>query len=232
MKRKKNFLDLENRMNIYQLIQKNPGLHQREIMREFNLCEGTIRYHLNYLLKRKLITANIEKNYKRFFISNKIGIENKKMIYLIRKKICKHIILFLIFGQAASIAKLSKELGLHPKTIEYHLKTLIREGIVKKATTKNNVVNVNCNTVKYVEYNYGPREIIYVLTDYQQINDFFIVNKKWFSDPLTKNLIWYSISLEKEKPKKKLKSFDARYNDAIDSLQKNFNDIFPIPFCA
>ena len=80
----KNIIKLETRRGLYKLISKNPGLHLQEICRRTNIPNTTLRYHLNFLKKNGLITEKSEDYYNRYYISNKIGVKDKKILHLLR----------------------------------------------------------------------------------------------------------------------------------------------------
>jgi DNA-binding transcriptional ArsR family regulator len=205
-----------------------PGLHLRELIRKLNMSEGTIRYHLKYLKKRELITEDFETGYSRFFINNTIGRIDKKLISILRKKTCRYIILFLMFGQAASRKKLSKELGEKPKIVEYYLKKLKKAGIIKQAPVINGLVKIDRVPIQFAEYHGDSKEIVYILDDYDLLNDFFIVKQKWFYDLITIDLIKHSIALEEYVPPKKINAVDTRVDNIIDL----FFEMCPHPYHA
>jgi len=73
-------LDLHNRKLIFELISNNPGIHYRELTRKLELSDSTIRYHINCLVKGALIIKQNCDGYSRFFVSDKYGIIEKKLI--------------------------------------------------------------------------------------------------------------------------------------------------------
>jgi len=94
---KKGKSDLETRDIIYYFIYKHPGLHLREIFRKLNLSEGTIRYHIKYLTKSKLVTKKIEDRYTRFYpVADNIEDVDKTIIHFFRKEATRNIILLLL----------------------------------------------------------------------------------------------------------------------------------------
>jgi len=222
----KNIIELKTRHSIYQIISKYPGLHLRGIIKKSKLSEGTVRYHLQYLKKKELIQTNSEDGYSRFYAKGEIGNKDKELMGVLRKENPKFIILSLLFNMAVSRAKLSKDLEESPKVIEYHLKRLVDAGLIKKVEVENGLVHVDHREVKIKEYQNVTNEVVYILSDYLSINDFFIVNKNWFFDKVTCELIKISIDLEKNVPPKKMKSFETGLDEAID----NFYEIFPHPY--
>ena len=128
-----NILQLEIRQKIYRYISKNPGIHLREISRQMTIPKSTLKYHLKYLYKKGLITTKSEKRYKRYYIINKLGTKEKEILNLLRQKVTRDILLYLMFYIVSSEIELSKVLEKHPATIDFHLKKIKNLGIIKLA---------------------------------------------------------------------------------------------------
>ena len=56
-----------NRFAIYRYIQKHPGAYYSEIMKELNLPAGVMTYHLQKLVKEKLIISHHDGYFTRFY---------------------------------------------------------------------------------------------------------------------------------------------------------------------
>ena len=84
------YLELESRRKIYSSILSNPGIHFSELCRKLGFPKTTLFYHLNYMKKRNLIKENKIDNHSRYYISNKIGVRDKKFFNLIRKEIYRN----------------------------------------------------------------------------------------------------------------------------------------------
>lgn len=226
MSKIENVIELRSRQKIYDTIKKFPGLHLRELIRKVGYSNGTVRYHLKYLKKRELIIEKIQDNYKRYFVSDEISSIEKELMGFIRQKIPRYIIINIMFNMAASRTKISSDLEESPEVVGYHLQKLYDAGIIKKAKVENGYISFNDAKVKYKEYNAKTSEVVYILSDYPKINDFFIIKKDWFEDAITAELIKYSIELEKNIPPKKLRSFETSLNEIIELLK----DIFYNPY--
>ncbi|RLF50977.1 MAG: transcriptional regulator, partial [Thermoplasmata archaeon] len=61
---KEDYLALETRKKIYELIASSPGLHKREIARELKMSLSTIDYHLHYMEKKSIVVAKFDGKYK------------------------------------------------------------------------------------------------------------------------------------------------------------------------
>jgi len=89
-------LKLETRKEIYNFIEKNPGLHLREISRNMNISFGNLRYHLNFLEKQNLIRKKESKRYTRYYITKQVSKRDKEILNLLRQDVPRQIILLLL----------------------------------------------------------------------------------------------------------------------------------------
>ncbi len=153
----RNGVELENRREIYNFISKNPGLHLSELSRKLNISKSTISYHLNHLEKLGLIVTKSEGRYVRFYIANKVGEIDKKLLSLLRQDVPYRIVLFLLINPASSQIKISKYLKRHPTTVSFHLDKLADSDIIETFS--------NCNEVRYNIKN--PQYIYDLLTKYE-----------------------------------------------------------------
>lgn len=229
MNGKNTYLNLEKRRLLYQYIQRNPGIHLRKIFRECKMCEGTIKYHLKYLLKRRLIVVKKSHGYKRYYIKNKVGKEHKKLWPIFRQQTTREILLFLLIYMASSRIKLSKELEKNPKVIEYHLKKLLENDIIEVAKLENGIVHLNNDNPRYKEFKAAPNEIVYILKNQQKIENFIVTFEKSFlKDSLPITCLSWIDSLRDDIFPEKTRDHDEKFDEFVEA----FFDVFPIPFCA
>ncbi|UCH71908.1 MAG: winged helix-turn-helix transcriptional regulator, partial [Thermoplasmatales archaeon] len=227
---KEKIFERDARRKIYKFILKYPGLHLQELIRKLNLPNGTLRYHLRYLEKRNLIKAKPEDGYVRFYITNNIGNDQKKIFHILRQEVPRNIILYLLLLGCASQIELSKSLEKHPKTIEFHLKKLLNKGIIEIAPASNKGVHVEFGQLKIIERIPVTKEIIYRLKNPYSINDSVILYKKRslnfnFFDILSDiNGFFYP----NDKPIRKAKGD----KDSIEHFEKWVYEIFPHPYHA
>ena len=160
---KDNILKLEIRQELYSFINKNPGLHVREISRKIKIPLGTVRHHLNYLKKLEIIEEKNYKNKKQIFITGKVSKEDKELLALFRKKIPCQIYIHLMYRFIFTRKDLSKELEVDPGTISYYLKKMIKMGIIEEAPAENGNIFL-CPPTKHnelIERRVVGREIFY-----------------------------------------------------------------------
>lgn len=92
---KDDILKLQTRRIIYDFILKNPGLNLREIQRRLNIPLGGLRYHLGYLEKLDLILFKPDKKYKRYYVKDTIGRQDKEILNLLRQETTLRIVVTL-----------------------------------------------------------------------------------------------------------------------------------------
>ena len=232
---RKNILELQARKRIYQFISKNPELHLREISRKMNIPKTTLKYHLKYLEKQDLVSAKFENRYKRYCITNKLGIKDKEILNLLRQEVTRKIILYFMFYLICSQKELSKALGKHPSTIDFHLRKLMEKGLIKPASANKGEIMLPKKGA--IKRNIKSREIIYIFSDeelYYTIYGLLIAYKDSLPDMeiINENLLSKDTKecLLKRKPLQWGKCNGA--DIAIDLLIELWYEIFPDPYHA
>ena len=140
---KADILTNENRALIYNQIKEMPGIHIRELCSFLGKSSGVVRAHLRVLenfeyIRRKsftsprltlLFTKEYPDIYEDYFV-------------LMKNENDQQIIQLLIKNHLLTVSELSKQMGVHHSTIQYHLEKLER---------LNFVINVKLdeNTTKY-----------------------------------------------------------------------------------
>ncbi|MCD6572706.1 MAG: winged helix-turn-helix transcriptional regulator [Thermoplasmata archaeon] len=125
-------LALETRRKIYTLIEEKPGLHKREIARTMGMSLSTIDYHLHYMEKKGLVEARTDGKYKRYFVKEKGGKEDRRIFSMLRQEVPRRILLFLLAHPRAIHKEICEHIGKAPSTISFHMKKLVKEGLVEE----------------------------------------------------------------------------------------------------
>jgi len=125
-------LENENRSKIIDLILEKPGIHFNELLRKTDLAPGNLVWHLDILETYKVIKKRRVGNYVMF-----IPYYNKNPLSNIDLKLQKSEltlqILELIEGNPGIWNnKLTEEMEIHRKTIQYHIDKLIDLELVYK----------------------------------------------------------------------------------------------------
>ena len=129
---KKNTLDLPIRRKIYRIVKRYAGCHFREIERKSGLSTGLVKYHLDYLTRYDIIRQEKIGNNVRYFTKN-LSEEEKKILSLLRTKSYRGIIICLVSNGESSHKKISDFTGLSPSTVSWHIKKLLREGVINSS---------------------------------------------------------------------------------------------------
>lgn len=131
---KEDYLALETRKKIYELILSSPGLHKREIARKLDMSLSTVDYHLHYMERKKLVTFKHDGKYKRYFVASITQDETaeKRIMPLLRQETARRIILFLLQHPEAIHKEVCEHVGKAPSTVSFHLKKLIDNGAIEE----------------------------------------------------------------------------------------------------
>jgi predicted transcriptional regulator len=128
---KNEILENENRRKIYDIIEENPGIHLRELQRVLDTPLTTLEYHLSYMVRRKIIHAETDLHFKRYY-AKPLEKEDKKVIAVLRQKRLREIVLLVLANEKAKYQFLSEYLGLPNSTLSFYLKYLSDKGILAK----------------------------------------------------------------------------------------------------
>jgi len=127
-------LELETRRKIYDLVDKNPGLHLSKIAEILSMRISLVEYHLFYLEKNQLVVSANESGYTRYYVKGEIGTEDKKVLALLRQNVPLRIAILLLKCESSQHKELLQNLDVAPSTLSYHLKKLVKCGIISVQT--------------------------------------------------------------------------------------------------
>jgi len=162
MGEKEKSLELRTRRIIYKHILKNPGLHEREIARQLEVALGTLDYHLYYLKKKELVITKTDGHYTQYYVAGKIGKKDKKFLAVLRQKVPRKIVIFLLLNNFSYHRDICNHIGLAPSTTSFHLNKLVDLDLVEKKAE--------------------GRESIFTIKEKEYISDLIISYKKSFLD--------------------------------------------------
>ncbi len=138
-------LEVENRRNIYRIIEKYPGLHMREIKRRVGLSMNLVRYHIYELKKYNLVSEVKKDGYKRYYPKRGrkvIEKKDKEIIGYLRKKIPLSVVIYLLNkGDATSHGEMAEELNISASTLSYHLEKMIEGDVLERKGRKYELVD-------------------------------------------------------------------------------------------
>ncbi len=135
-------LDVDTRREIFELVQANPGLHMREIARRSDMLLSLAEYHLNYLEDNNILYTIREGRYTRYYVDEdlcdagkgrgKLSSTDKRILHLLREDVPLRIVADLLDCGRLTHKELKSACGVSGSTLTYHLKKLVRAGIVVK----------------------------------------------------------------------------------------------------
>lgn len=159
--------ELETQKQIYILISKEPGLHISKIAELLRIDEPLALYHLRYLEKHELVTCVREEGYTRYYLKGEVGIEDRKLLSLLRQEIPLRIILFLLQHPGSSHKVILEQFDIAKSTLSYHLKKLVKRDIIVCVSIGDNqgysVVNES-NIIRCL-LQYKPSRVVLGLKD-------------------------------------------------------------------
>lgn len=160
-------LDLETRRDIYNLIEKNPGLHLSKIANLLSMRTSHVEYHLLFLEKNELIKSEKEKGYKRYFIKGQVGVRDKRYFIMLRQKTVLHILLVLLKNEGMKHKEILDEVDVSASTLSYHLKKLVKKDLlyVKRYGDDKGYYVYNPDEVITFLIKYKPYSVIDGFTD-------------------------------------------------------------------
>lgn len=121
---------LENRKKILNYISDNPGIHLRKISRGIDIHLSTLRYHLDYLEMKGLITCQKEENLKLYFVSGKLSPHEKKLTPLLQQKRFRDIIITIIESSYLTSSQIAEKLSINSSTASKYLNILEQREII------------------------------------------------------------------------------------------------------
>jgi predicted transcriptional regulator len=124
-------LDIKIRRDIYSFIKANPGLHLRALQRALNLSLSNLRYHLDYLVRQELLEVNSDGYRKTYFTAHEILKWDRGVLALLRQRIPRAIIIFLIEERLkSSFIKIQRQMNISKSSLSFQLKKLIKNNII------------------------------------------------------------------------------------------------------
>ena len=167
MKFEESPLELENRRTIYQLIERYPGIHFRELYRKLNISMGSFEYHLQVLQRSDLIYFKKEGGFTRYFVKGKLGEEDKELATMLRNDRLRKMMFTLVLNPGMSHKTLTKELNWPKSTTSFYLKKLVDKKIVEERTLPENKASLDTGKPQKGIYIIRPDKIVHLVVMYK-----------------------------------------------------------------
>ena len=117
-------------LQIQQIIEQNPGIQFREIMRFSGLKNGVLSHYLGKLEKNGIIKASRGPRQVRFY-PPQITEDESKVIKALRKQTPRDLLLALVKEDGLEFAQLVKEVKKSPSTVSLYLSQIVEDGLVE-----------------------------------------------------------------------------------------------------
>ena len=123
-------MSLDRRLQIIEVIEKNPGIKFREIMRETGMKNGVLGYYTNKLEKNGTVKVERKSRQTRFFPPS-VSDTDILTIKNLRQETPRQILLALLQFEMLSFNDLVTNVKKSPATVSLYLTQLTRDGIVE-----------------------------------------------------------------------------------------------------
>jgi len=123
-------ITIENRRRILDYISNNPGAHLRKIARDINIHLSTLRYHLDYLETKGLISNQTEANLKIYFASGALNSHERKLTPLLQQKRFRDIVVAIMQTPHITSSQIAEKLSMNPSTTSKYICILEKREII------------------------------------------------------------------------------------------------------
>lgn len=127
-------LALPARRAIFDHIREVPGAHLRGIERELTMPFGQVLYHLDYLERHGLIVTRKDGGFKRYFVTNLVGRQEKGYIAAFRHEVPRKVGVLLLLDPGMTHRQLAAHLPVTGSTLSFHLAKMTEAGILARET--------------------------------------------------------------------------------------------------
>jgi predicted transcriptional regulator len=143
-------LNQPTRLEIYNYVKTNPGVHFRGICEGLGLSIGVVQYHLSVLERAGLLTAYVDGQNKRYFEA-KVAESDAALISLLRHETAGKILITLSQNGSVLHRDLACSLGISSQALSWQMSQLKPTGLIDAQKIGVNVrysLNSNSATAK------------------------------------------------------------------------------------
>ena len=117
--------------NLVKLIDRNPGIRYRELLRLTNSSNGVLSYHLAELMCSKYIKVDRKKGVTRYY-PIRISSAVSKIIGHIKNPVSRYILLLLVEKGPSTLSEIAALTNKAPSTISWYLQRLLKAELVNR----------------------------------------------------------------------------------------------------
>lgn len=122
------------RMEIYDYVTNNPGVHFRGICSALGMPIGVVQYHLHLLTGMGLLDSLREGRYRRYFESRRFNEAEMKIISLLRHATARKILVILLERHFMFHKDLASTIEVTSQALTWHIKRLMEIGFIETET--------------------------------------------------------------------------------------------------
>jgi len=131
----KRFIENQNRQSIFKYISANPCTTTAEMSRNLGINRGTLQYHLMMLKKRNRVIPYKTCGRIHYFLNESIyGEKEKAALAALKNEKHRRIISEILNSEQITHETLAERIGVSAPTINWHIRHLKEEGIVRADT--------------------------------------------------------------------------------------------------
>ena len=135
LSRIKRFVENQNRQKIFKYILDNPGTTMAEISKNLGINRGTLSYHLMMLDKQNRVIPYKTRGRIHYFLNESTyGEKEKAVLSALKNEKHRRIISEILSSGQITHETLAGRIGVSAPTINWHIRHLKEEGIVRADT--------------------------------------------------------------------------------------------------
>ncbi len=120
----------DRNLQLQEIIEKNPGIQFREIMRNSGLKNGVLSHYLGKLEKNGIIKVVRGPRQTRFY-PPRITEDQSIAIKALRRQTPRDLLLALVMKDGMEFSELVKEVKKSPSTVSLYLSQIVQDGLVE-----------------------------------------------------------------------------------------------------
>lgn len=123
-------LNQSTRIEIYNFVKNNPGIHFRGVCDNLGLPVGVVQYHLGLLTRAGLLLVHRDGQFKRYFEIMRFGETEMKIISLLRHETVRRILAVLSERDSVFHKDLAFKLDISSQALTWQINRLRKTGLV------------------------------------------------------------------------------------------------------
>ena len=161
--------DLESRREIFNRVRADPGIHLRGLRDELGYAQGTLQYHLRWLIREGLVASSTDGNHTRYYPSESFDAVDRAVMNALRREVARRVVAYLVAEGPLTTTALSERLEKSPSTVSWHLSKLHDAGVVTRTR--------------------AGQSVEYALADRDRVMRLYTVHRRSLTDRLVDNVL-------------------------------------------